>query len=71
MHSSGFFTNGIVTTNLETPPFEKKVKNIEVNHHALYVEALEWFDFDQEECTGMVFKAKQMNVNETRNKAIR
>ena len=63
-HSSAFFTDGIVTTNMETPTFEEKIKNIEVNHHALYVEALEWFDFDLEECTGMAFKAKQMNVKQ-------
>ena len=63
-HSSGFFTNGIVTTNIEIPTFEEKIENIEVDHHSLYVEALEWFDFDLEECTGMAFKAKQMNVKQ-------
>jgi|TARA_B110001450_G_C17627887_1_gene483975 hypothetical protein len=38
--------------------------------YALYVEveALEWFEFDQDEISSMVFKAKKMTYNkESRN----
>ena len=63
-YSSGFFTDGVVTTNLEKPSFDEKIERVEVDHYALYTEALQWFDFNLEECAGMVFKAHQMNVKQ-------
>ena len=63
-YSSGFFTDGVVTTNLDKPSFNEKIERVEVDHYALYTEALQWFDFNLEECAGMVFKAQQMNVKQ-------
>ena len=63
-YSSGFFADGVVVTNLEKPSFDEKIERVEVDHYALYTEALEWFEFNLEECAGMVFKAQQMNVKQ-------
>ena len=65
-YSNAFFIDGVVTTQLEMPSFgDEKIKREEVDHFALYTEALEWLDFNMEECAGMAFKAQhQMNVKQ-------
>ena len=59
-----FFTSGITETEVEIPSFKEEVTSLEIDQYALYVEALEWFDFDMDEVSSMSFKAKQMSIQQ-------
>ena len=54
-----FFTCDRMVTELDTPLFEEQITSLEgVTQCSLYVEALTWFAFDQDEISSMSFKEK-------------
>ena len=64
VYGSTNFAEDITVTELETPELDVAISACDAEEYALYVEALEWFEFDQDEISSMVFKAKQMNIQQ-------
>ena len=56
---------------MDTPDIDEPAVNYDIDEYELYVEALTWFEFDQDEVSGMVFKAKQINIQQVIKKVQR
>ena len=55
---------GITVTKLDSPKYKENIKRLQVDEYQHYVEALEWFDFGHNDISSMVFKAKQMSIQQ-------
>ena len=64
VYGSTNFAEDVTVIELDTPDIDVNISACDEEEYALYVEALEWFEFDQDEITSMVFKAKQMNMQQ-------
>ena len=47
-----------------TPYIDEPAVNYDMDEYGLYAEALTWFEFDHDEVSSMVFKAKKLNIQQ-------
>ena len=63
-YHSRFFLEGITVTCFDLPNHVEQIASLDIGQYQLYVEAFEWFEFDLKDLSSMVFKAKQMSIQE-------
>ena len=61
---SSFFSDGVSITELDSPNYDKQIKSLELSEYHLYTEALQWLDLDRNDICSLVFKAKQMGIQQ-------
>ena len=59
---SSFFTDGLTITEEAKMDYEEKIEPMTMDEFQCYLETLEWYEFDPQEISAMVFEQRQMSI---------
>ena len=67
-YNNSYFSDNLTVTNVHSTEYTESILSLEINEYRLYTEALHWLQFNQDETANMIFKMKQMNIQQGINR---